>query len=82
MKERRVVELAPQILVEKHGEKAFLSEVAVDMRLARLKVDLAHAKAFEAIVAREMRKAVAVEDGVLSLMAAKDVSDLSTWYFF
>ena len=82
LKERRVVELAPQILVEKHGDKAFLSEVAVDMRLARLKVDLAHAKAFEAIVAREMKTAVAVEDGVLSLMAARDVSDLSTWYFF
>lgn len=82
LKERRVVELSPQILVEKNGEKAFLSEVAVDMRLACLKIDLAHAQAFETIVAREMKKAVAVEDGVLSLMAARDVSDLSTWYFF
>lgn len=82
VRHRQVISLQAELLFEKEGKKALENACDYSIRLAKIIVNEEDAKQFRDVVAIEMEKAVQVEDGVISLFAARDQSQLNQWYFF
>lgn len=82
VRERQVISLQAELLFEKEGKKAIDTANEYSIRLAKITVKKEDACQFRDIVAIEMEKAVQVEEGVISLFAARDQSQLNQWYFF
>ena len=68
--------------MKKKVKKAIDTANEYSIRLAKITVKKEDACQFRDIVAIEMEKAVQVEEGVISLFAARDQSQLNQWYFF
>lgn len=80
--DRQVLSLQAELLFEKDEAKLWQDAGTLNIRLAHLSIPLDQAEKFKTIVAEEMLKAIAVEEGVMSLFTGRDIEDLSQWYFF
>lgn len=67
---RQVLNMTPEILVEKEGRLSLLQASNQQLRIAQLKIKENQIAAFKDIVANEMKQSIRVEEGVNLLFAA------------
>ena len=77
---RQVVNLTPEILVEKEAGISLL-EASNQLRLAHLTIKPNQIASFKEIVAKEMKQSIQVEDGVQLLFAASVTERPDEWIF-
>lgn len=78
---RQVLNMTPEILVEKEGRLSLLQASNQQLRIAQLKIKENQIAAFKDIVANEMKQSIRVEEGVNLLFAASVTDQPEEWIF-
>lgn len=78
---RQVVNLTPEVLVEKEGGLSLLQASNQQLRIAYLTIKENQIAAFKEVVAKEMKQSIKVEEGIHLLFAASVTERPEEWIF-
>ncbi|KXT70909.1 putative quinol monooxygenase [Streptococcus cristatus] len=78
---RQVVNLTPEVLVEKEGGLSLLQASNQQLRIEHLTIKENQIAAFKGVVAKEMKQSIKLEEGVQLLFAASVTEQPDEWIF-